>query len=629
MTYDIVIVGSGIAGSTLAMVLSKVGASVLVLERDSHPRFVIGESTVPASTMNWVHLADTYDLPELRDIAHYTGLKALGLTAYPKSQFWFGLHRAGAPLARGHEAMLETYPLGVGPDVHMLRADVDAYLVSRLEHHGVDYRDHTAVKGFEHDGEVGTLTVEGPDGPGEVRARLVFDATGHGALFGRLLGLRDEAPRLHTDTRAMFGHFRGVRLLDGLLPPEAHFRYSRDAGTQHHCFEGGWIWVIPFDTGVVSVGIVLDRQAFPLDRSIPVEDEWKSIIQRFPTVAEHLGGAEAIRPIIRTDRIQFSSRAITAPGVVLTPHAAAFVDPLFSTGLTQTNAFICRAAPVVARCLEDGDFDHRRFAPLERAFLEEIAVTDKIVSGTIASFDDYELFRQFWRSWIVGTNLQICGRVVGDQDDAEGCALNFGAASDPWREELDARHAVALDRSRPALERAYELEWPEARAGTWGDQWRWMKDQRAAAGLSLTTGRRLMRSALFRLARPWLPAFVHADNPFLRSFDTDVHAPGPISVQVVDPADRDFADPRLARTFRSVTDEFGGPEKVRPEGWQDLSRRAQQELEANARTLETNDPPIRAAALRAIERRSTGAVTELTERDPLLNPPDGQAAGAP
>ncbi len=622
MNYDVVIVGSGIAGSTLAMVLRKVGASVLVVERDSHPRFVIGESAVPASTMSWVYLAEKYDLPDLLSFCHYPTLKQNGMTGYPKSHFFFMWHREGEPMQPGHQAMFETYPMGIGPDVHMLRSHVDAHLVSRLPDHGVEYRDHTAVTGFEHDGEWGTLQMQGPDGPSEARARLVFDATGHGAVFGRMLGLRDETPRLHTNTRAMFGHFEGVNLLEDVLPPDDDgvFRYNRDAGTLHHCFEGGWIWVIPFDDGVVSVGILLDRDAHPLDRSVPVEDEWKSVIERFPSIAAHLGDAKPTRPIIRTDRIQFSSKGITAPGVVLTPHAAAFVDPLFSTGLTQTAAFISRAAPIVARCLADGDFDHRRFAPVERAFQKEINVTDKLVSGTIASSDDFEVFRQYWRTWVVATNLQIFGRVTGDMGDPEGAALNFGAASAAWTKEVDRRHAIALDTSRPPLERAYALEMFLANKGSWADQLRWMKAQWAAAGPSVRTMRRLFKSAFFRLVRPALPMSMHADNAFVRSFNAQVHAEGPCSVEVPDPGLTDFSERRFNWTFRLVAAELGGRDKVQPEGWQTLAERARAVQQDYARAVAADAPSARGAAVEAIERRTRGRVTEYADPSPLLLP---------
>ena len=97
-TYDCCILGAGIAGTTSALVLAQMGLHVLVVEAGQHPRFAIGESLVPTTTLGFDYLARTYGIPELRQISHYPAMMESGLAGWPKLGFWFG---PGVVSARG------------------------------------------------------------------------------------------------------------------------------------------------------------------------------------------------------------------------------------------------------------------------------------------------------------------------------------------------------------------------------------------------------------------------------------------------------------------------------------------------------------------------------------------------
>lgn len=448
--YDVAIVGSGIAGSTLALILARRDYRVLVIEKGRHPRFVIGESTVPTTTLTMRQLARTYQVPEIEEVSHYLGLKSRGLTAYPKRHFWFGAHRNGRELEPRGELALDTFPLPIGPDVHILRADADAFLASRFPHYGVDYWDGTTVVEHQRHGNRSRLLVKTPDGDQSLDARFVIDASGHASFLAGLYNLRDDQPRFQTNTRAIFGHFRGVQPLGAALHDRAHpFRFDRDGGTVHHCFDGGWIWVIPFDNGVTSVGLVLDCRQSPLDPQRPAEDELWEVINRYPSVRSHLGQMWPIRPLVRTSRIQFSSRTILGDGFILTPHAAAFIDPLFSTGMLLTMTFISRLVPVVEAALRDDDFHVERFQPLERAFFREIELVDLVVSGMIASFRDAELFRQYWRTWVHASGLQYFAKAALPPEKSTAFPLVYGAGIDAWVDAVRAMHRLVINRDLP------------------------------------------------------------------------------------------------------------------------------------------------------------------------------------
>jgi tetracycline 7-halogenase / FADH2 O2-dependent halogenase len=439
---------------------------VCVVERDTHPRFAIGESTVPSTTLGYDYLARAYRIPEFHQMSHYLGLKELGLTGYPKQHFYFAHHSAGQPLKHNEELMYETLELPLGPDVHVLRADVDKFLVDRLRDYEVDYFDRTEVIDCSSGDDGVTLTVKGPDGQRVIRGKLIVDASGHASYFSKRYGLRDDEARLTTNTRSIFGHFSHVPSLEdvvGSANPE--FRFKRHGGTQHHCFEGGWIWIIPFDNGVTSVGLLLDPTLYPENAALSPEDEMKAFFKRFPTVDAHLSGMKPVRKVIRTGRIQFTSKTIIGDGFVLTPHAAGFIDPLFSTGITLTQSFVSRFVPLAKKaCRTKGRVDMELFRPVENAFFREVETIDRIVSGTMRSWGHFDTFKQYWRLWGYATIVQYTARIVGNHARADGCTLMFGAAIDAWREHVSKMHELVFSEPRgPALAaklKALMDKWP-------------------------------------------------------------------------------------------------------------------------------------------------------------------------
>ena len=63
--FDVIVLGSGLAGSVLASCLARNGAEVLILDTDTHPRFAIGESTIPYTSMMMRLVSERYDVPEI------------------------------------------------------------------------------------------------------------------------------------------------------------------------------------------------------------------------------------------------------------------------------------------------------------------------------------------------------------------------------------------------------------------------------------------------------------------------------------------------------------------------------------------------------------------------------------
>jgi len=458
--YDIVIIGSGIGGGTMAFPLARIGAKVLVVEKSRHPRFAIGESTIPSSTFMWRRLHEKYNVPEYIRMSHYLGMKEAGLTGNPKAGFWFGLHRVGEELRPEHELQLETLKLPLGPDVHMVRSEIDQYLASRFPAYGIDYTDQTDVAEFEFVSTTkkSRLTLNKDGKTRTIQCNLVADASGHRGFFAQKFNLLEDPALFKTNSRSIFGHFRNVGRLEELYPPNPVFRIGRDGETQHHCFRGGWIWVIPFDNGVTSVGAMLNPDAYPEQSELQPEEELREICRRFPSVQMQLKTMEAVTPIIRTGRVQFKVKSMVGDGYIMTPHASGFVDALFSTGLAFSASFVSRFIPAFKLAMADNDYSRHRFQPLEDAFFHELKQVDLLVSASYESWRDYDVMKQVKRWWATCNMFHFITMIFADLDDYENGMLVFGSSVKAWRDKMKTANEIVFDKSLSDAEAARKLK---------------------------------------------------------------------------------------------------------------------------------------------------------------------------
>src|SRR5437763_16445402 len=113
--YDVAILGSGIAGSMLGAILARQGRKVLLLDKGEHPRFALGESTVPHTSMLMRILADRFEVPEIKHCSAFETLRQkVTASCGVKRNFGFGYHRPGEPERSGeaHESVTAEDPHG-------------------------------------------------------------------------------------------------------------------------------------------------------------------------------------------------------------------------------------------------------------------------------------------------------------------------------------------------------------------------------------------------------------------------------------------------------------------------------------------------------------------------------------
>ena len=147
----VAVVGSGFAGSLLARILAIQGHDVVLLERGTHPRFAIGESSTPLANLTLERLARRYGLDDCHDLAAHGRWVARfpELRRGLKRGFTFYRHHAARPFAnagdRSERLLVAASPNDHVADTHWLRADVDHHFVRAAAGAGVEYRDRVEV----------------------------------------------------------------------------------------------------------------------------------------------------------------------------------------------------------------------------------------------------------------------------------------------------------------------------------------------------------------------------------------------------------------------------------------------------------------------------------------------------
>jgi len=399
---EVAVVGSGFAGSLLARVLAVLGYDVVLLERGTHPRFAIGESSTPLANLSLERIGIRYGLQDCYHLATH----GRWLAEFPelrrglKRGFTYYRHHPDQRFAnRGFESerlLVAASPHDSLSDTHWLRADVDHHFVREAIAAGVDYRDRVELKSAEFDSDSVLLSGDREGAAFELRAKFIVDASGPGGFLARQLSIPSGLEHTHTRSAIVFSHFDGARLMEDIVPGMPKGPYRDDWAAVHHLIDEGWMYSLRFDDGVTSAGFLLTpRGVGSLDPQGKVDAAslWRALLRRYPTIGEAFAEATPLMPIAFRSRIQHRLTRAAGERWALMPHAFAFVDPLFSTGI----AWSLRAIERLALAFESAA-PGRRVPGIEvlnrydAALNGEADQIDYMVAGAYEAMAHFDLF---------------------------------------------------------------------------------------------------------------------------------------------------------------------------------------------------------------------------------------------
>lgn len=318
--FDVIIIGAGPAGSLAAALLQREGFRLLVVEKQTFPRFVIGESLLPSSMA----------------LLEEAGL----LDSIEKQGF---MRKYGAVFLRGNQSCNFDFANQSTPGFkytfQVTRADFDKALADTVAAQGVEILYGQMVTDVSF-GERAIVTLEQPDGiKRNVTARFVLDCSGYGRVLPRLLKL--EEPSSFPPRESLFTHVSGDHRPEG-----------REEGKIWVCIHpgGAWIWIIPFANGNTSVGVVGDAEFFQEFLEEP-EARLREIVMSDPNAAKRLAEMKLIFPPQRIAGFSCAVKTVFGPQFALVGNATEFLDPVFSSGVALALESAQRAAQVLARHL--------------------------------------------------------------------------------------------------------------------------------------------------------------------------------------------------------------------------------------------------------------------------------------
>ncbi len=296
---DVIVIGGGPCGSTAATFLAKAGKSVRLFERETFPRFHIGESLLPAS------------MPIFKETGFY---EVLNRGKY--------LQKFGARFVdyKTEDQIYFGFQDGLNAEIpsafEVERADFDQDILNFAKTCGVEVHQPERVRQIDFTSE----QVQVITGEDQYSASYLIDCTGRDSFVGKRLGRRVSHKDLNNV--AVFSHYHGIQRYEG--PSEGDITIGLLPG-------GAWTWMIPFQGDRTSVGVVCSSKIFQPEKGLL--EFLEGTLCRSPTVQGLMTSAERATEVTSIANYSHHSEHFFGPRVLLAGDAAVFLDPIFSSGV--------------------------------------------------------------------------------------------------------------------------------------------------------------------------------------------------------------------------------------------------------------------------------------------------------
>ncbi|MBS1916149.1 MAG: tryptophan 7-halogenase [Bacteroidetes bacterium] len=351
---DVLVIGAGPAGTVAASIVNKAGYKVKIVEKMKFPRFVIGESLLPRC------------MEALTEAGFVDAVKGKGFQ-----------EKSGAKFVKNGKIcdyfFADQFTPGWNWTWQVPRGEFDKTLADTVERMGVPVSYETTVTAIQFNGSDSMTTVEDINGnKSQIEARFIIDGSGYGRVIPRLFNL--DKPSNLPPRKAVFTHTIDLKRSMADEP-------NRITIVVHK--KGVWIWIIPFSSGITSLGFVGNPEFFEQYKGT-LDEQLRALIADEPYLSERFKDVEFVFDTKVLQSWSSTTEKFYGEGFVLTGNVTEFLDPVFSSGVTLATVSSQIAGNLVIRKLKGETIDWEK------------EYTEPMMQGV-------DTFRSYVNAWYDGT----------------------------------------------------------------------------------------------------------------------------------------------------------------------------------------------------------------------------------
>jgi flavin-dependent dehydrogenase len=408
---DVLVIGAGPSGTVGASIVHQAGYKVMIVEKLRFPRFVIGESLLPRC------------MEALTEAGFVEAVKTKGFQ-----------QKNGAKFVKEGKicdySFADQFTQGWSWTWQVPRAEFDKTLADECERMGIPLHYETTVTNIVFNGSQSVTTVEDVNGnKTEIEARFIIDGSGYGRVIPKLFNL--DRPSNQPGRKALFVHTRDVKRSMADEPNRITIIVHKP---------GVWVWVIPFSSGITSVGFVGNPEFFA-DLQGTDEEKLRYLMASEPYLAERFQDVEFMFETRKLESWSSTTDKFYGEGFVLTGNVTEFLDPIFSSGVTLATVSSQTASKLVIKKLQGEDVDW------EKEYMQP-------------TMQGVNTFRSYVEAWYEGTldtiffadqqnplvKSQICSVLAGYVWDLENPYVKFhDTALHKLARMIDLRDMIQAD----------------------------------------------------------------------------------------------------------------------------------------------------------------------------------------